>query len=174
VEVDEEPGHRVEETVAVRPRSEREPGEEASELERMGEVLGDEDGRIVAPPVGDPDGPDRGQPGDLELAEDAVLPLGDPARLLLERVDGPLEGQEADEMAGRADGDLPEAERCGPPGERELPRKVEEGSGPPQAQRGRVTERLRSRWLSGMPRRLVGPGRLRGAALPRPVVPGAR
>ena len=56
VEVHEQPRHRVEQPVAVRPRAEREAHEQAAVLDRELQVLGHEDGRCLAP------GPPRARP----------------------------------------------------------------------------------------------------------------
>ena len=61
VEVDEEPGHGIEEAVAVAARLERHPHQEAAVLERVAEELGDEDRVALVGPLGDPDR--RGRPG---------------------------------------------------------------------------------------------------------------
>jgi hypothetical protein len=71
------------------------------------------------------------------MAQDVEFGRGDLGRLLLQRIGPAIGGQEADEMAGRADGQIPEAQALegtvgGPIGQRLLPRQVEQlgGAGP--------------------------------------------
>ena len=78
--------------------------------------------------VREPDRRDRRQAGDLEVAQDLELAVGDSQRLLLERVRPAVDDQEPDEVARRADRQVAELERVGRPvGERQLPRQVEQG-----------------------------------------------
>jgi hypothetical protein len=89
--------------------------------------LGHEDGGVAVGRVGQTDRRDRRQPGDLEPSEDVEFRRGDPVRLLLERVGVAVEDEEADEMAGWADGQVAEAEgRRRPIRERQLPRQLEQ------------------------------------------------
>ena len=150
VEVDEEPGHRVEQAVAVRARLERNPHEEAAVLERVGEVLGDEDARIALRCLGEADRRYRRQALVLEVPEDLELAPRDAERLLLEREGRLVHVEEPHEVAGRTDGQRPEAMLpVGPVRERDLPRQVEElvSSGPqPEPGEGRRRRAWRRGW----------------------------
>ena len=55
VEVDEEPRHRVEQPVAIRPGPEREPHQQAAVLDREREVLGDRMADVALRCLGEPD-----------------------------------------------------------------------------------------------------------------------
>jgi len=128
VEVDEEPGHGVEESVAGRVRPRREAGQKAPVLEGVGEVAGNEDGRLALRRFGQADRFDGRELELLEVAEDIELAARDLERLLLQGEEAPIDDEEADEVARGADGQDPEAEPVGRPGgEGELPGEVEEG-----------------------------------------------
>ena len=77
VEVDEQPGHRVEQPVAVRPGTEREAHQQAAVLDRELEVLGHEDRAVAVGRRGQADRLDRRQAERLEVAEDVELGGGD-------------------------------------------------------------------------------------------------
>jgi hypothetical protein len=127
VEVDEERGHRVEQPIAIRPRSEGETAEEAAVLDRIGQVFGGEDRAIAVGGVREPDRGDRRQPGHLEPAQDIEFGRRDTTRLLLERVRPAIADQEADEVSRRADRQVAEFERVGRPvGQWQVPRQVEQ------------------------------------------------
>ena len=127
MEVDQERSHRVEQAIAVRPWPEREAHQETAILDRIREVLGHEDRGVAIDRVGQADRRHRRQPGDLEVSEYVELRRGDAARLLLERVGVAVEDEEADEVAGRPDRQVPEAEgRRRPLRERQLPRQLEQ------------------------------------------------
>ena len=79
MEVDEQPGHRVEQPVAVRPGTEREAHQQAPVLDREVEVLGDEDRRVAVRRLGEADRPDRRQAEGLEVAQDLELAPATPS-----------------------------------------------------------------------------------------------
>ena len=126
MQVDEERRHRVEQPLAVRPGSEREPHQQAAVLDRVGEVLGREDRLVAARPRRQADGRDGRQTGRLEPAQDVELGGRDMDGLFLERDDPIVLDEEADEMARRADRQLPEGQAVRPVGQRQVPRQVEQ------------------------------------------------
>lgn len=110
----------------MRPR--REAGQEASVLERVGEVAGNEDANLALGRLGETDGLDGRQLELLEVAEDVELAAGDAEGLFLQGEEGVVDDEEADEVARRANGDGPEGEALARPGgEGALPRQLEEG-----------------------------------------------
>jgi hypothetical protein len=127
VEVHEEAGHGVQQAIAVAAGSERDAHEETPVLEGVAEVLGDQDPLPRLGPLGDPHRPDGRQAGRLEVEEDLVLAAGDVEGLLLEGVEGLATEDEADEVPGRADGELAQHDPVGAPrGEGQLPRERQE------------------------------------------------
>jgi len=131
MEIDEQPGHRVEQAFAVRPRSERESEEEPPELERVAQVLRDDDGGLAGRP-NQANRRDRGKPHAFQVVQDLVLTLAGVRGLLLEREQRAIDDQEADEMPGRPDRKIPESEIGRPLREPQLPRQVEQRAGPAQ------------------------------------------
>ena len=109
-------------------RAGRQPHQQPPVLERVGQVLRGEDRGPAVLGLGDAGRGDGRQPGALEVEQDLVLAPAGLERQLLERVQRPVGGQEADEVPRRPDRQLPEGERRGRPvGERRLPRQVDEG-----------------------------------------------
>jgi hypothetical protein len=83
------------------------------------------------------------------VAEDREFALGNVERLLLEREDGPVELQEADQVTRRADGQRPEEVALGGPlGERPFPGQVEQRRG--VRAKAEVRERCRERGFGQM------------------------
>ena len=70
MEVDEEQRHRVEQAVAVGRRHRAEPHQQAPVLDRVAEVLGDEDRVAAVGALGEADRADGRQAGVLEVAQD--------------------------------------------------------------------------------------------------------
>ena len=71
MEVHQEPRHRVEQPVAVRPRAEREPHEQAAVLDGELQVFGHDDGRLPLRGRREPDGRHGRQALRLEVAQHA-------------------------------------------------------------------------------------------------------
>jgi hypothetical protein len=109
MQVDEQPGHRVEQPIAVRAGTEREPHHQAPVLNRVLEVFGDQHRGVVLARLAQTDRLDRRQAPCPEVAQDVELGAGDGQRLLLERVRPPIADEEPDEMARGADRQLAEA-----------------------------------------------------------------
>ena len=127
VEVDEEERHRVEEPVAVDARAGRQAHQQPAVLQRVGEILRRQDRHRPLRDLGQAGRGDRRQRRRLEVEQDFVLPPAGRQGQLLERVQGAVGGQEADQVARRPDRQLPEREvLLGPVGERRLPREIDE------------------------------------------------
>ena len=127
VKVDEQGRHRVEEPVAVRPGSEREPHEQTAVLDRVGEVLGDEDGAIALRVLGKPGRGDGGQLRGLEAAQNVEFGPGHVARLFLEGERLAADHEEADKMARRPDRQVAECQVLVTPGRQwQVPGELEE------------------------------------------------
>ncbi len=90
MQVHEQPRHRIQEPVAVRPWAQGEPHQEAPVLDREVEVLGDQDGRLAFWRLGEPDRRHGGEAQGHEMAQDLELGPRDIERLFLERV-GPAD-----------------------------------------------------------------------------------
>jgi hypothetical protein len=126
MKVDQERRHRVEQSVTVWPRSEREPRQKPAVLDGKVQILGGQDRVVAARPRRQADGLDRWQARDLEEAQDLELGRGDADGLFLER-DRPVVGdEEPNEVSRRADRQLAEGQRRRPLGERQLPGQIEE------------------------------------------------
>ena len=163
VEVDEEPGHGVEEPIAITARAEREPLEEPAVLEGVDEEVGDEDPGVPLRRLGEPGRRHGRQALLFQVPEDLELAASRLERLLLEGIESSAGLHEADEVPRWADVEVPERRvGVGPGGERQVPRELEQaGVAGPQAEVGERLVRLRLRGISG---RRVG----RGHRRPRP------
>ncbi len=127
MQVDEQPGHRVEEPVPIAARLQRDAHQEAPVLERVAQELRDQDAGPLVGALREPDRPDGRQADVLQVQEGVVLAAGDLERLLLERVERPVDHDETHEVARRTDRQLAEDDAVGTPvTERQLPRKVEQ------------------------------------------------
>ena len=109
VEVHQEPRHRVEQPVAVWPRAQRESHEQAAVLDRELQVFGHDDGRVALRGRREPHGRHGRQALRLEVAQHRELGGRHLERLLLERIGSAAAGEEPDEMARGADGQLANA-----------------------------------------------------------------
>ena len=127
VEVDQQRRHGVEQPIAIRPRPQRKAHQQAPVLDRIGQVFGRQDGRVAGDGIGQADRGDRRKPRTLEPPEHVELRRGDLARLLFQGVRVPVKDEEPHEVTGRPDRQVTEVERLRrPPGERDLPRQVEQ------------------------------------------------
>ena len=109
MEVHQEPRHRVEQPVAIWPRAEREPHEQAAVLDGELQVLGHDDGRLPFWGRREPHGRHGRQALRLEVAQHRELGGRHLERLLLERIGSAAAGEEPDEVARGADGQLANA-----------------------------------------------------------------
>src|SRR5438876_9120201 len=108
MEVDQQPGHCVEQAIAIGARAERKAHQQPAVLKRMGQVFGHEDGRLALGRLGE-SGSRYGRQADfLEVAESSELALGDLERLLLQRKCSLVGDQETNEVTRRTDRDLAE------------------------------------------------------------------
>ena len=128
MEVDQQRRHRVEEAVAIRPRTEREAHQQAAVLDRVGEVFGRQDGGVAGSATSArPTAVTAGRPAPSSRRRTSNSDAATSMRLLLERVRVAVEDEEPDEVARRADRQVAEAQRRRRPvGERELPGQVEQ------------------------------------------------
>ena len=139
VELDEEPGERVEHLVPA--CSEPRPDEDLAVRERERLVRGDEGGRallarVVRPALDEPDGTDGRGAGRLERAEHRVVVPRGPLLELLDDVDPVRVREEADLVPADA---LRQLEQVGdaPVDDRPLPGQVEEVGVPGSDREGR-------------------------------------
>jgi hypothetical protein len=107
VQVHQQDRHRVQQPLAVLGQA-RQPLEQPPVLPGMGQELGDQDGVAAGRLLDQPDRRHRRQRPRLEVAQHLVLLAGDPGRQLLERVQDAVGEHEADRVAARTDGQLPE------------------------------------------------------------------
>ena len=127
MEVHQEQGHGIQQPLAVAGADGPEPHQQTPVLHRVAQVLRDQDRVTAVRTLGQAHGTDGRQAGVLEVAQDPELTVRDPRGQLLERVDDAARDEEADEMPGRTDGQLPEAVGGGVPAiERQLPGQVKE------------------------------------------------
>ncbi len=129
MELHEQAGHGIEEPLAIVPGGLRQSPEQSPQLERPGQVAGDDDRGVVVRALHQPDRPHRRRVPLLQLAHHVVLAARGSHRQLLERQQLRVEGDEADHVATLADGQLHEARRVGRP--------LVQGHGPGQLQQGR-------------------------------------
>ncbi len=161
MEVDEQPCHRVQQSVARRARAGGHAHEQATVLDGVRQVLGHEDRRVALRGGRQSDRRDRWKAQTLEVPEDIELGGRDAQRFLLERVGPSIADHEAHEMArgthrqvAEAHGPKAPIRRVRPGLEGALPGQVQEFCGAlAQAQtrerRGGQGSR-RTVWLRGL------------------------
>jgi hypothetical protein len=99
MQLHEETGHGVEQSVAHRGRPGWEPGEKPPVLEGARQIGGHEGRGVAFRGGGEADRRDRWELAILEVAKDIELRLGDPQRFLLESDHAPIGREEPNEMA---------------------------------------------------------------------------
>ena len=127
VEVHQQRRHRVQQPVAIWTGAEREAHQQPPVLDRIREVFGDQDRAVALGRRRQPNGRDGRQAGPFEVAQDVELRSRHAERLLLEREGQPVHHEEPDQVAGRSDRNVPEAQRIRRPGRKgRFPGQVEQ------------------------------------------------
>ncbi len=109
MQVDEQPRHRVEQTVPICARAEGEAHQQAAVLEGVDQEIGHEDRGAALVDLREPNGRNGGEALVLEMSQCRELALGDIERFFLQGERRVVRLEEANEMPRGTNRDVPEA-----------------------------------------------------------------